>query len=102
MDNDCLAEKPAVQTKRNSASGVDHFLSVARKQRSLVTLFLDNGVRFTGKIIDFDSYCILLNCGEAMVLVYKSAVSTVKKPSRRKPNGIAAPQTGGDPFSRAH
>lgn len=63
----------------------NEFLNVLRKERTLVSLFLVNGVRLAGHIQSFDQYSIRLH-GTTPQLVLKRVVATVvpEKPGRSK------------------
>ena len=49
---------------------------MARKQEA-VTIFLLNGVKLQGRVLDYDGQSILLKRENMTQLVYKHAVSTV-------------------------
>ncbi|MGI5959168.1 MAG: RNA chaperone Hfq [Massiliimalia sp.] len=55
----------------------DLFLNQARKEKTLVTIFLVNGFQFKGIVTGFDAFIILLECDGKQQLVYKHAVSTI-------------------------
>jgi host factor-I protein len=55
----------------------DVFLNKVRKSKSLVTVFLVNGVKLQGIITWFDNFSLLLSRDGHSQLVYKHAVSTV-------------------------
>ena len=55
----------------------DVFLNKVRKSKSLVTIFLVNGVKLQGIITWFDNFSLLLSRDGHSQLVYKHAVSTV-------------------------
>ena len=69
---------------------MDQVLLLARQNRSILTLFLDNGDKLTGTISEFDSYSILFNCDGERFLVYKGAISWVSRSTRRSPQNVAA------------
>lgn len=60
----------------------DHFLNALRRDRILVSVFLVNGIKLTGKIDSFDQYAIhLKGHDQAGQMVFKHAISTIS-PSR--------------------
>ena len=63
----------------------NEFLNALRKERTLVSLFLVNGIRLAGHIQSFDQYSIRLH-GPTPQLVLKRVVATVvpEKPGRSK------------------
>ena len=63
----------------------NEFLNALRKERTLVSVFLVNGIRLAGHIQSFDQYSIRLH-GPTPQLVLKRVVATVvpEKPGRSK------------------
>jgi host factor-I protein len=55
----------------------DMFLNAVRKNRISLTIFLVNGVKLTGVVTSFDSFCVLLRRDGQVQLVYKHAISTI-------------------------
>ncbi|MGA2905000.1 MAG: RNA chaperone Hfq [Candidatus Korobacteraceae bacterium] len=55
----------------------DSFLNTARKDKSLVTLYLLSGVKLTGRIRSFDRYSVVLEKDNQEHLIFKHAISTV-------------------------
>jgi host factor-I protein len=55
----------------------DTFLNAVRKSRMMLTIFLVNGVKLTGVVTSFDSFCVLLRRDGQVQLVYKHAISTI-------------------------
>ena len=55
----------------------DIFLNTVRKNRVPLTIFLVNGVKLTGVVTSFDSFCVLLRRDGQAQLVYKHAISTI-------------------------
>jgi host factor-I protein len=55
----------------------DIFLNSVRKARIPLTIFLVNGVKLTGVVTSFDSFCLLLRRDGQAQLVYKHAISTI-------------------------
>ena len=56
----------------------DRFLNQARKDRTLLTLFLMNGFQLRGTIISFDSFSVLVLSEGRQNLIYKHAISTIQ------------------------
>ena len=56
----------------------DVFLAAAHKQKEPMTIFLVNGVMLQGIVEGFDQFCILLERGGHVQIVYKHAVSTLQ------------------------
>lgn len=61
------------------------FFNTARKDRTLVAVFLGNGKKLVGRIKSFDKFTILLENQHGEQIVYKHAVSTVG-PCSSQPN----------------
>ena len=72
--------KPALQ---------DVFLAAAAREHQRMTLFLVNGVMLQGAISGFDQFCVVLERGGEMQLVYKHAISTLQPASPLKLDGPA-------------
>jgi RNA chaperone Hfq len=68
----------------------DRVFSLARRNGSALTLFLDSGEKLTGTVREFDSYSILFSCDGERFLVYKSAITWVSRSTRRAPENVAA------------
>src|SRR5262245_4335142 len=64
---------------RPGCNSLNHFLSVARKQGTLVHVLLCDGTRLSGTIRGSDSFSILLSHGNEISLIYKSAVHSISK-----------------------
>ena len=56
----------------------DRFLNQARKDRTMVTLFLMNGFQLRGTILSFDQFAVLVQSDGRQNLIYKHAISTVQ------------------------
>jgi host factor-I protein len=54
----------------------DNYLNQLRKDKTLVVVYLTNGVRLRGVIKSFDNFVILLE-ENTQSLIYKHAVSTI-------------------------
>jgi len=62
------------------------FFNAARKAKTVVTVFLGNGKKLTGRIKAFDKFTLLLEGYQGELMVFKHAISTVA-PSTRPANG---------------
>ena len=69
--------QPAVQKGKKLALQ-DVFLAAAHRQKEPMTIFLVNGVMLQGSVQGFDQFCILLERGGQVQIVYKHAVSTLQ------------------------
>jgi host factor-I protein len=56
----------------------DLFLAAATRDEERMTLFLVNGVMLQGSIAGFDQFCVVLERGGQVQLVYKHALSTLQ------------------------
>ena len=56
----------------------DLFLAAAARDAARITLFLVNGVMLQGTVTAFDQFCLLLERGGQIQLVYKHALSTLQ------------------------
>ena len=64
--------------KGGAIAGIqDTFLNAARKERTVVTIYLVSGVKLSGRIRSFDKYALVLESGNQEQLIYKHAISTV-------------------------
>jgi host factor-I protein len=55
----------------------DSFLNTARKDKSVITIYLLSGVKLSGRIRSFDKYSLVLETNNQEQLIFKHAVSTV-------------------------
>ena len=55
----------------------DSFLNNARKEKSVITIYLLSGVKLTGRIRSFDKYSVVLEASGQEQLIFKHAISTV-------------------------
>jgi host factor-I protein len=55
----------------------DQFLNQARRERTLVTLFLMNGFQLRGIIRGFDAFVVMVDSEGKQQMIYKHAISTV-------------------------
>lgn len=67
----------------------DTFLAAAHRAKEPMTVFLVNGVMLQGVVHGFDQFCILLERGGQVQIVYKHAVSTLQ-PAHALDLGAAA------------
>jgi host factor-I protein len=63
--------------EKSSQNIQDSFLNNARKEKTLVTIYLLGGVRLNGRIKSFDKYSLILESNSQEHLVFKHAISTV-------------------------
>ena len=74
-----VAPKITVQSGEGRRPALqDLFLGAAARQHEAMTVFLVNGVMLTGEVASFDQFCLLLERGGLVQLVYKHAVSTLQ------------------------
>ena len=71
------------------------FFNSARKEKTLVTVFLGNGKKLVGRIKSFDKFTLLLESHFGEQIIYKHAISTVSGSSR--PTGNGPEQTRREP-----
>jgi len=55
----------------------DVFLNNARKDKTVVTIYLLSGVKLSGKIKSFDKYSVIMETNNQEQLIFKHAISTV-------------------------
>ena len=53
------------------------FLNTVVGSKAGVTVYLTNGVKLQGQVVNYDQSCILLSRHEHAQLVYKHAISTI-------------------------
>ena len=58
----------------------DLSLNQARRDRSMVTVFLMNGFQLHGVVKGFDSFTLVLDSDGKQQLIYKHAISTIVPP----------------------
>ena len=63
-------------TRENIHRLQDTFLEHLQRKKTPVVVFLSNGVRLQGTIVDFDAYCVLLERDGQQQIVYKHAMTT--------------------------
>ncbi|MGH9326968.1 MAG: RNA chaperone Hfq [Terriglobia bacterium] len=63
--------------ERNQQNVQEDFLNNARREKSLVTIYLLNGVKLSGRIRSFDKFSLILEINHQEQLIFKHAISTV-------------------------
>lgn len=58
------------------------FFNAARKDRTPVTILLENGTKLVGRIRSFDKFTLLLESDQGDQIVFKHAISTVSVAQR--------------------
>ncbi|MBR1496329.1 MAG: RNA chaperone Hfq [Oscillospiraceae bacterium] len=58
----------------------DQFLSAARREKSVVTIFLMNGFQLKGVIRGFDSFVVMVESEGKQQMIFKHAISTIAPP----------------------
>ena len=53
------------------------YFNEARKSRSNVTVFLNNGKKLTGRIKSFDKFTLMLEGHQGDLFIFKHAISTI-------------------------
>ena len=76
----------------------DSFLNTARKEKTIITIYLMSGVKLTGRIRSFDKYSVVLETNNQEQLIFKHAISTVVMPRASHEPRSAGP---GEPRSAA-
>jgi len=69
--------EPSLQQGRKPALQ-DTFLVAAHRQQEAMTIFLVNGVMLQGAVQGFDQFCVLLERGGQVQIVYKHVISTLQ------------------------
>jgi host factor-I protein len=72
----------------------DSFLNTARKDKSVITIYLLSGVKLSGRIRSFDKYSVVLETNNQEQLIFKHAISTVvmaRAPHLERPTAHAVP-----------
>ena len=87
----------------------NEFFNAARKEKALVTVFLGNGKRLTGRLKSFDKFTLLLEGNQGEQIIFKHAISTVSTSSRPVDSDVDESQRaratavgGQQPVHRAH
>lgn len=71
----------------------DSFLNTARKEKSLITIYLLSGVKLSGRIRSFDKYSVVLETNNQEQLIFKHAISTVVLPRHAEARAAAPVST---------
>ncbi len=66
----------------------DAFLNSARRDKTLLTIYLTGGMKLTGRIRSFDKYSVVIESNNQEQLVFKHAISTI---STSRPSFAKAP-----------
>jgi len=74
----------------------DSFLNTARKDKSVITIYLLSGVKLTGRIRSFDKYSVVLETNNQEQLIFKHAISTVVMSRIGHPERHIEPHPVGD------
>ena len=83
----------------------DSFLNTARKDKSVITIYLLSGVKLTGRIRSFDKYSVVLDTNNQEQLIFKHAISTVVMSRPHSLDRHVEPRAAGDtaaPSTTAH
>ena len=72
----------------------DAFLNTVRREKDLVTIYLMNGAKLSGRIRSFDKFSVLLESGAQEQLIFKHAISTIQH--TRRPVGEHRPSHTAD------
>ena len=70
-------KKEPVPRQKTTENYQDIFLDQARRERTMLTVFLMNGFQMRGVITGFDQFVILLQSDGRQQMIYKHAVSTM-------------------------
>ena len=73
---DFVATAPVIDGGKGALQ--DLFLAAATRDEERMTLFLVNGVMLQGSVTGFDQFCVVLERGGQVQLVYKHALSTLQ------------------------
>ena len=55
----------------------DEFLHGLKKDRQLITVYLMNGYKLSGKIKGFDRFIVVLDSNGQDIMIFKHAISTI-------------------------
>ena len=70
----------------------DAFLNSARRDKTLITIYMVGGMKLTGRIRSFDKYSLILDSNSQEQLVFKHAIATVVLPRAGSGTGTAPPE----------
>ncbi len=79
----------------------DSFLNTARKDKSVITIYLLSGVKLTGRIRSFDKYSVVLETNNQEQLIFKHAISTVVMSRAPHLDRHVEPRVAADPVTPA-
>ena len=74
------SEKKELAEMQKTQNLQDIFLNQARRDKSVVTMFLMNGFQLHGIVRGYDSFTVILDSDGKQQLIYKHAISTVVPP----------------------
>ena len=77
----------------NSNNLQEIFLTQARRERRMVTMFLMNGFQMRGCITGFDAFTVILTSDGKQQIIYKHAISTIV-PERPVPLSAPGEEAG--------
>lgn len=85
MDNTTNTQNPEFEDylaqdnlKTKNVNIQDLFLNVARKEKTIITIYLMNGFQLKGIVKGFDTYVVLFESEGKTSMVYKHAISTIQ------------------------
>ena len=90
---DFVATAPVIDGGKGALQDV--FLAAATRDAERMTLFLVNGVMLQGSVTGFDQFCVVLERGGQVQLVYKHALSTLQ-PAHPLDLGSGDPESSED------
>lgn len=63
--------------KKNISNTQDKFINHLISKKSLIRIYLVNGIKLEGTIISSDEDCLVIKKDDHSILVYKQALSTI-------------------------
>jgi host factor-I protein len=60
-----------------SSNVQNDFFNEARKAKAVVTVYLSNGKKLSGRIKSFDKFTLLLDGPQGEMVIFKHAISTI-------------------------
>ncbi|MGD9567879.1 MAG: RNA chaperone Hfq [Sedimentibacter sp.] len=61
----------------NNINLQDSFLNNVRREKIIITIFLNNGYKLTGTVVGFDNYVVFIETEKGQQLVYKHAITSI-------------------------
>lgn len=61
----------------NTINLQDSFLNNVRREKIIITIFLNNGYKLTGTVTGFDNYVVFVETDKGQQLVYKHAITSI-------------------------